>query len=94
MGKLSRDEINSSLEMLPEWRIEENTITKNFVLKDFSKAVSFLVEAGFIAEKEDHHPDLFLYNWNNVKITLSTHSEGGITKKDFDLAHKIEKLLL
>jgi len=40
----------------------------------------------------DHHPDIFIHSWNKVKITISTHSEGGITKKDFQLAEKIEKL--
>jgi len=40
----------------------------------------------------DHHPDIFIHSWNKVKITTSTHSEGGITKKDFQLAEKIEGL--
>ena len=44
------------------------------------------------AEKMNHHPDIFLHSWNKVKITISTHSEGGVTEKDFRLAEIIDKL--
>ena len=71
---------------------EGNQIAKLFQLKDFAEALAFVNKVGAEAEKMNHHPDIFIHSWNKVKITISTHSEGGITKKDFQLAEKIEGL--
>jgi len=90
--KLKSDEITKNLSALSGWMQEENQIAKLFQLKDFVEALSFVNKVGAEAEKMDHHPDIFIHSWNKVKITISTHSEGGITKKDFQLAEKIEGL--
>lgn len=92
MALLNQDEITKKLSSISGWMQEENQIVKLFQFKDFAEALSFVNKVGAEAEKMDHHPDIFIHSWNKVKITISTHSEGGITKKDFQLAEKIEKL--
>lgn len=68
-----------------------NMIEKEFVFKDFVEAIGFIVKAGLLAEKADHHPELW-NSYNKVKVQLTTHSSGGLTEKDFDLALKIEQI--
>jgi 4a-hydroxytetrahydrobiopterin dehydratase len=89
---LNKPEITQKLNELNNWILEENQIAKQFQFKDFAEALSFVNKVGAEAENMDHHPDIFIHSWNKVKITISTHSEGGITKKDFELAEKIEGL--
>lgn len=90
MSLLNKDEIEKGLKKIPEWKLVENQIEKIFTFKDFAEAVSFVNKIAFDAEKMDHHPDIFIHSWNKVKISISTHSEGGITAKDFQLAEKID----
>jgi 4a-hydroxytetrahydrobiopterin dehydratase len=92
MSLLTPDEITKNLSSLSGWVQEGNQIAKLFQLKDFVEALTFVNKVGAEAEKMNHHPDIFIHSWNKVKITISTHSEGGITKKDFQLAEKIEGL--
>jgi 4a-hydroxytetrahydrobiopterin dehydratase len=92
MSLLTQNEITKNLSSLSGWMQEENQIAKQFQLKDFAEALAFVNKVGAEAEKMDHHPDIFIHSWNKVKITISTHSESGITKKDFQLAEKIEGL--
>lgn len=92
MALLNQDEITKKLSSISGWMQEENQIVKLFQFKDFAEALSFVNKVGAEAEKMDHHPDIFIHSWNKVKITISTHSEDGITKKDFQLAEKIEGL--
>jgi 4a-hydroxytetrahydrobiopterin dehydratase len=89
---LTQDEITKNLKTLSGWELEGKQIAKQFQFKDFAEALAFVNKVGAEAEKMDHHPDIFIHSWNKVKITISTHSEGGITKKDFQLAEKIEGL--
>jgi 4a-hydroxytetrahydrobiopterin dehydratase len=92
MKLLNEDEIKKKIDKLGDWSFSKKSIHKEFELKNFANAVAFIVEIGFEAEKLDHHPDLLLHSWNKVKITLSTHSEGGVTENDFKLAHKINSI--
>lgn len=89
---LSSGEIENKLEKLNGWSYENNSIRKLYVLNDFSSALAFAVRAGIESEKIDHHPDIFIHSWNKCKITISTHSAGGVTEKDFVLAGLIEKI--
>lgn len=91
MKILSTDEIKEKLN-LTGWEISDNKLIKGYKLKNFSEAIAFIVKIGIEAEKLDHHPDLYLYGWNNVKVILSTHSVNGITENDINLAHKIEQI--
>jgi 4a-hydroxytetrahydrobiopterin dehydratase len=93
MTLLTIDEIIRNLSSLSDWVQEENQIAKEFQFKDFVEALSFVNKLGTEAEKMNHHPDIFIHSWNKVKITISTHSEGGITEKDFQLAEKLEGLV-
>jgi 4a-hydroxytetrahydrobiopterin dehydratase len=92
MSLLSKEEINQKLNKVNGWILEGKQIAKQFQFKDFVEALGFVNKVGAEAEKIDHHPDIFIHSWNKVKITISTHSEGGITAKDFQLAEKIEGL--
>lgn len=92
MAVLSINEIEKKLNNLSGWKFSSNHIEKTFQMKDFKAALKFINELGDKAEEMNHHPDIFLHSWNNVKITISTHDEGGVTEKDFILASKINGL--
>ncbi len=92
MTLLSNNEIDSNLKNLPGWIFDNNIITKEYVMKDFNDVLYFVNKIGRSAEAMNHHPDIFMHSWNKVKISISTHDEGGITDKDFELANKIEAL--
>ena len=92
MALLSKEEIVRKLQTLSHWELVENQITRNYVHLNFVEAVRFVTELAELAEDLGHHPDILIHSWNNVSITLSTHSEGGLTDKDFVLAERIEDL--
>ena len=79
------------LENLKNWHFNENGIEKKFVFKNFTEALGFIVKVGVLAEKMNHHPELFNV-YNKVNIRLSTHDANGLTDKDFGLATQIEGL--
>jgi 4a-hydroxytetrahydrobiopterin dehydratase len=94
MPVLSPDDIDRNLQTLTHWELLDNQITRNYVHVNFIEAIRFVTELAELAEDMDHHPDILVHSWNNVCVTLSTHSEGGLTEKDFDLAGKIETLFV
>lgn len=71
--------------------IQEHHIEKEFKFKDFKTALAFVNKVGRLAEKEGHHPDIFLA-WGKVKITLWTHAINGLSENDFIVAKKIDLL--
>lgn len=91
MIALTNQQILENLKSLNNWIYVNNSISKEFAFKDFIGAISFVNSVALEAEKMDHHPDILIYGWNKVKINISTHSAGGVTEKDFQLAHKIEE---
>lgn len=93
MTALTNQQILEQLKSLRNWIYVNNSISKEFEFKDFVEAMSFVNSVALEAEKMDHHPDILIYGWNKVKINLSTHSAGGVTEKDFQLAKKIEERL-
>lgn len=93
MTKLNPDQINTWLSNQSGWIYENDTIQKQFKFKDFIEALSFVNAVAMESEKMDHHPDILMFAWNKVKITISTHSAGGVTDLDFKLAGKIEERL-
>ncbi len=92
MNLLSETEIADKIKKLDGWSYINKAIHKEYTRTDFADAVSFIVKIGFEAEKMDHHPDLLLHSWNKIKVTLSTHSAGGVTENDLKLAEKIENI--
>jgi 4a-hydroxytetrahydrobiopterin dehydratase len=89
--RLDEPEIEARLAELPGWLLKSNHITKEYCLKDFAAAVAFVNEVAALAEAAQHHPDIDI-RWNKVRLSLSTHSKGGLTALDFDLATQIEDL--
>lgn len=93
MNILNNKEINDKLKGLKGWNFSDSQIGKEFKFKDFKAALDFVNRIGKAADEMNHHPDILLHSWNKVRITVSTHSEGGVTDKDFQLAEKIEGLI-
>jgi 4a-hydroxytetrahydrobiopterin dehydratase len=75
-----------------DWRREGEAIVLERGFADFAAALAYVNRVAALAEEANHHPDLLLHDWNNVRLTLSTHSEGGLTGADFDLAQRIDAL--
>ncbi len=90
MALLSENEIAEGISNLEGWGHEGNQIVKQFKFKNFVHSMGFVTKVGILAERVDHHPDI-LIEYSKVTITLSTHSEGGLTEKDFSLAGEIEE---
>ena len=90
-AKLSEQEIAAELRKLAGWSVVNGNLHRVFEFKDFAQAFAFMTQVALAAEKMDHHPD-WSNVWNKVTIDLSTHSAGGLTKNDFDLATKIQQI--
>jgi 4a-hydroxytetrahydrobiopterin dehydratase len=90
MSLLDKHQLDNQLKELVGWEFNNNQIEKVYKFKDFIEAFSFVNVVALESEKMDHHPDILIFSWNKVKISISTHSEGGVTEKDFELARKIE----
>jgi 4a-hydroxytetrahydrobiopterin dehydratase len=91
MATLTRDDAEARVRELPGWTLDGNAIRKQFVLRDFPQAVDFVARLVPGAEAADHHPDI-LINYKRVTLTYSTHSEGGLTAKDFEGAKMAERV--
>lgn len=90
MRKLSEAEISARLRALPGWTYGNNAIGKQYRFQTFTTAIGFVNRIAPLAEAADHHPDI-LINYSRVTFSCSTHSEGGVTEKDFALASQIER---
>ncbi len=88
---LSPAEIDTALSALHHWKIETRELVLSLTLPDFRAALAFVNRVGELAETADHHPDIDI-RYNRVRLGLVTHSAGGLTQKDFDLAKQIEVL--
>jgi 4a-hydroxytetrahydrobiopterin dehydratase len=91
MGKLDEGEIRTAVAALPGWTLEGGAIRRQYTLASFPDAIAFVTRLAFDAESADHHPDI-LINYKRVTLTYTTHSEGGLTRKDFDGARKADHL--
>jgi 4a-hydroxytetrahydrobiopterin dehydratase len=91
MDKLNEPEIERALQEVPDWNRSGDSITRTFTLPGFPDAIMFAAAAGNLAQRADHHPDI-LIQYKKVTFTLSTHSAGGLTTKDFALAKEISDI--
>jgi len=91
MARLTDEEIEDRLAELEGWEREGDAIRQRFKLDDFKASVDFVNRLTPEAEDMNHHPDLAI-SWNEVTVTISTHSEGGLTANDFELARRIEQV--
>ena len=89
MARLSDQEIEEALQSCGGWRREGDAIVKEFDRGDFSGSVDFINAVATGAEEMNHHPDLAI-SWSTVTVTITTHSEGGLTGADFELARKVD----
>jgi 4a-hydroxytetrahydrobiopterin dehydratase len=88
---MNLQEITKAMEGLENWGLNGNAITKQFEFKDFREALEFVNKIGKTSEEHSHHPDITI-RFNVVVLTLTTHSSGELTEKDFELAKAIDKL--
>ena len=94
MNRLDISQATELLADLPEWRCEDvrgGVIKRELVFADFGQAFGFMTQVALAAEKADHHPD-WSNSWNRVDISLTTHSEGGVSRRDVDLAISIDSI--
>ena len=91
MARLNDDEIGQRLAE-SEWRREGDTIVREWKVADFAEAMRFVNRVAEAAEEANHHPDILVHGWNQVRLTLTNHSEGGLTQADFDLAGRVDGL--
>ncbi|MBX7155906.1 MAG: 4a-hydroxytetrahydrobiopterin dehydratase [Bacteriodetes bacterium] len=94
---LNDSDITYNLEKLPNWQLVDSTVPPRKIecevaLPNFAAAIGAINAIAVLAEAADHHPDILLYAWNHLRITLSTHDRGGLTELDFTLAAKIDEL--
>jgi 4a-hydroxytetrahydrobiopterin dehydratase len=91
MAALSDEGIRAGLAKMQGWSYQGKELQKKFTFKSFLPGIEFVNRIAQAAESAGHHPDITI-NYNVVGISLSTHSEGGVTPKDFDLAGKIDQI--
>jgi 4a-hydroxytetrahydrobiopterin dehydratase len=89
MALLSDAQIEQHLEG-GDWRREDATIVRDLTFADFAAAIAFVNRVAETAEAANHHPDILVHGWKHVRLTLSTHSQGGLTDADFALAAQID----
>ena len=92
MSVLSDEDVQARLSELGDgWEKYGNSLRREFTFDDFTGAVDFINRLTPVANEMNHHPDVFL-TWGRVRISLISHSEHGITEKDFELAKKLDEL--
>ncbi|CAN5507797.1 4a-hydroxytetrahydrobiopterin dehydratase [soil metagenome] len=91
MALLDDEEITRRLEG-SEWRREGEEIVRDFERDDFAGALAFVNRVAEAAEEANHHPDILLHGWNKVRLSVTNHSQGGLTEADFTLAETIDGL--
>lgn len=89
MALLDEQQIRSRLDDLRGWTREGDAIRKTYTLDSFAESIAFVNRIAELAERANHHPDIDI-RFDRVACTLSTHSEGGLTAKDFDLARQLD----
>jgi len=89
---LPADRAKELLGELEGWELDGERIRRHLRFRDFPAALRFVNAVGEVAEREGHHPDLFLHDWNCVDVSLWTHAIGGLSENDFILAAKIDLL--
>jgi 4a-hydroxytetrahydrobiopterin dehydratase len=91
MSRLSDGDIAAALVESP-WERDGDAIVRDREFDDFASAMPYVDRVAAAAEEANHHPDILVHGWNKVRLTLSTHSEGGITRADLDMARNLDGL--
>lgn len=91
-SKLSEKDVQDRIRRLKGWNQEDGSIARTLEFRDFKQAKSFVDRVADAAEETGHHPDIHLEKASRVRLVLTTHSAGGLTKNDFEMAEKIDGL--
>jgi 4a-hydroxytetrahydrobiopterin dehydratase len=91
MALLGDEEVDARLRD-GEWRREGDEIVRDFKFADFAAAMAFVNRVADAAEEANHHPDILVHGWNKVRLSVTNHSEGGLTDADFKLASTVDGL--
>lgn len=89
--KLKHKKIRAELAKIRGWKLRSKQISKLYVFEDFMQGIKFIDRVARLAEEMNHHPDIDI-RYNKIRLTLTTHDEGGLTMKDFRLASKIDRI--
>lgn len=92
MPPLILEQAEIHVKQVPSWKLNQNSIEKDFIFKNFKEAIVFVNQIADIAEKQKHHPDITI-SYNKVHTSLTTHAIKGLSVNDFIIASKIDKLL-
>lgn len=90
--KLSDEEVAEGLLSLPEWSVVEGQITRTFSFPTYKDGIVFAVAVGHLADKMDHHPDIYI-GYKQVRLAVNTHSVEGLSPYDLELARRVDTLL-
>lgn len=90
--KLSDEQINEHLAQLDGWRRAGDEIVRDYKFENFQQALRFVNGVAEAAEAMNHHPDILLHGWNKVRLSVTTHSAGSLTTRDFKLAEQINRM--
>ena len=88
---IAQTNLKEMMKRVPEWESKRTAIERTLEFDDFNQAVDFVNAVAEIADEAAHHPDIDI-RWNKVRLVLTTHSEGGLTERDFQVAEKIDTL--
>ena len=94
MEKLNEHQITEALKALPGWSFENGSIRKTFKTQSYPATMGFVTAIGGFCQKRNHHPDYVLMKFKEVEASFSTHSAGGVTQNDIDIAGDLEKILV
>lgn len=83
--------IQERIKKIPEWELNEDSISRSFEFDEYQLAIDFVNAVAEIAEEAQHHPDISI-NYTSVTLVLTTHSKGGLTESDFEVAVRIDSL--
>jgi 4a-hydroxytetrahydrobiopterin dehydratase len=89
-----KEEVERQLRQVSGLMLVGNAIEKNYRFANFRQAIEFINRVADVAEALRHHPDVLLWNWNNVKLTITAHTIEGLSKDDFTLASKVDQITL
>ena len=91
---LGKKQVELLLSQVPGWKVSEDNklISKEFKFKDFVAVMKFVNQVADLAEEENHHPDIHIYQWNHLRLELWTHAINGLSDNDFIMAAKINAL--
>ncbi len=91
-NRLERQQVAEALQKLSSWTLQGDQIERLLTFENFVDAMIFVNKVAEVAEEEEHHPDIRIV-YNKVTLALTTHDAGGLTAKDFKMAHRIDELL-